>query len=416
MATVRERPAVVYVPSTSSPEAAPRGAQRTGADGDTLRFDSFAAAERARRDAKLPADAVVMRSQTSNAGGAYFYKLSTQPTAAHHGIRVEGTLPEIAFDPKRHVVFDGNKSETGPADLVARTLADEPDLGKALAQLDDYRTGPLDRPSVYLGGHAKHEADVGLSWDRVRDAQGRAIFTDLPDGSDMNQPAHRFHVETKDGVRRLMDGTGAVLAEGDDAVRAAMVDRKLQPSFAFRPYWRTQPGNDWQNPPVTADKWKGEGDAPPNLYFYPGERFAMNVQEAGKGKLRLDVRSLDDAGKHTHVTFGAPGFGEGTPTAWKRVSSIDQFHAEDAGGGRIKRVGNEGRSVIPTATTALGGAFSATQVLVGESRTPRSIYEVAAPTQVRGKDLSDPARYDRIFDVDVDGRGGEHISIDPRRR
>ncbi|HEY4222771.1 MAG TPA: hypothetical protein VGO62_15550, partial [Myxococcota bacterium] len=154
---------------------------------------------------------------------------------------------------------------------------------------------------------------------------------------------------------------------------------------------------------------------PANTYFYPGEKLSMSVQEGGKDQLKLDIRSQDNANKSMGVAFDAPGFGDGHATAWKRVSSIDQFQRVVGKDGTTSRKGNEGGTVIPTATTAIGGQFTATQVLVGTDRTPKSIYEVASPTQVRGKDLADPKKYDGVFDVDVDSNGTERLSITPKK-
>jgi hypothetical protein len=60
-------------------------------------------------------------------------------------------LPEVSFDSNRYFV-----SPWGA---------------------DHFQTGPLDRPSVYLGGHAAgKEIDTGLTWDRVYDVEGRATL------------------------------------------------------------------------------------------------------------------------------------------------------------------------------------------------------------------------------------------------
>lgn len=168
--------------------------------------------------------------------GAYFRKVASSPRPDAHGIRVVVRLPRIEFDPAREYV--------------------------GAAGLADYKTGPLDRPSVYLGGTASgHEVDVGLTWDRVYDPGGAP-----------------------------------------------------QAELAFRPYWRTTNGkNEWHQPKV------GSTD---NVYFRPGETVTMTLAETGRDALRLEV--VGEHAKFAQ-TFEQQGFGEGADQIWKRVSSIDQF-------------------------------------------------------------------------------------------
>jgi hypothetical protein len=186
-----------------------------------------------------------------HARGAYFRKVASRPRADTHGIRVRVRLPDLAFDPAREYAAPGSQS--------------------------DYRTGPLDRPSVYIGGTAaNHEVDVGLTWDRV------------------------------------YDGSGAAQSE-----------------LAFRPYWRTTNGkNEWHQPRV------GSRD---NVYFYPGETITMTLAEAGRDLLRLDIAGEHS---HFVQTFEQLGFGDGAPQVWKRVSSIDQFML-DANHGRVGLEGRD---------------------------------------------------------------------------
>jgi hypothetical protein len=177
----------------------------------------------------------------SNARGAYFRKVASDARTTNIGIRGEGKLPEVSFDPARQYVSN--------------------------AGVDHYMTGPLDRPSVYLGGRAANcEVDAGLTWDRVYDREGRAT-----------------------------------------------------PNFAFRPFWRTSSG--WHQPK------RGAAD---NVYLNPGERFVMSVRVVGKKRLRLEIRSLD-RDLHFAKTFVQPGFGVGKAQAFKRVNAIDQFWVDASG-------------------------------------------------------------------------------------
>ena len=249
--------------------------------------------------------------------GAYFRKVVSRPRTDAHGIRVVVRLPELTFDPAREYVAPGGQS--------------------------DYRTGPLDRPSVYLGGTASnHEVDVGLTWDRVYDEGGAAL-----------------------------------------------------PEFAFRPYWRTTNGkNEWHQPVV---------GSPENLYFHPGETVTMSLVETGSDSLRLEV-----VGGHAHFsqTFEQLGFGDGAPETWKRVSSIDQFMLDAT----HKRVGLEGRDVLPSRTTALHAAWISVELLDLEAN-PIGVLGCDA-LEVRGAD-TDP-HYDAIFARgSLDARGGETLDIVP---
>jgi len=310
------------------------------------------------------------KSKTTNDRGAYFRKVETGPSTAYRGIT--GYLPEVAFDPKRYYV-----SPNG---------------------MDHYQTGPLDRPSVYMGGNANgHEADVGLSWDRVYDSRGRATYTDMAEGSDMRNPEHRFVMEKRGNLSVLVDGNGKEVATGA-AAEARL--KQLKPNFAFRPYWRTNNNgkNEWNNPkPGSAE----------NVYFYPGEKFTMSVSDAGKGQIRLDIKGEDGI---SNVRFSKPiaaqGFGEGGAESFKRVNSIDQFYADSTGRHSVEK-----RNVIPTRThTWNGGWESVTLLGRNGSRVPMA---GSSFTEIRGADTA--KKYDDIFKLwGFDNKkGGERVDIVP---
>ncbi len=351
------------------------------------------------------------------ASGAWFHKIVGPSRADAHGMRVEGRLPDVVLSKSRWQL-NGDASNAalggGPVAMTKSLLESQP-LSTAMAKLNHYTTGPLDKPSVYLGGRSGHqEADVGLSFDRVYDSAGRAVFTNQPEGAAaaaLRDPKNQFVFDA--GTTTLKDGTGAVVAKGEADVKKAMIDNKLAPSFAFRPYWRvspTEPGTtNWSNPPVsndaaTLDKWSKAtnhtGAPPTNAYFYPGEKFAMNVRDVGRGELRLDIRGNgDDA---TIPAFGvgirASAFGKGAAQEFKRVSSIDQK-------------GREKKDVVATSSMAIGLEWEKTEVLLGAARTPTALSSLSS-TQVRGRELAASDLYDRIFNTDlVDGT--EIVSIRP---
>jgi len=371
-------------------------------DGDTFEVPRRRAPQTGPAGSLRTAIAVDDRAQ-----GAYFHKIVAPARPDAHGIRVEGQLPEVILDPRRFAV--GGVVAGDPVAATRRVL-EGGSLDTAMGRLNDWRTGPLDKPSVYLGGRAGgQEADVGLSMDRVYDPAGRAVFTDLASGSDGRDPAHQFVFDS--GARALKNGRGDVVAAGDDAVKQFMIDHSMQPSYAFRPYWRASPSEpgttNWNNPPVTAagaadwaTRANHTGTPPTNAYFYPGEHFAMNVREAGTGALRLDIRGNgdDSAIPAFGVGIRASSFGKGSATEWKRISSIDQK-------------GNEGRPVTPTSSMAIGMVWEKSEVLLGANRTPTPLSSLS-PTQVRGRDLADSAIYDRTFNIDV-VNGRETVTIRP---
>lgn len=215
------------------------------------------------------ASAIVERAR-----GAWFRKVVSPAGAAFVGIEAWGVLPAPSFDPARE-----HRAAPG----------EEP-----------YKSGPLDRPDVYLGLSAEGaEVDAGLIWDRVYDAGGR--------------------------------DTG---------------------EFAYRVYWRTSKGG-WSNPAV------GAAD---NIYLRPGDRFALTLRALPDGTARLAVRRAGRDAASAAYRFSVPGLlgreGALKPLSFKRVHSIDQFRLE---GGR--RRGNEGRAALATRTTLSGGRWEGAHLL-----------------------------------------------------
>ena len=407
MTAIRTGTSVVVTPRTS---AGPAHSPDTAATAPRTDSDSFEVpsrrAARTGPEGSLRLNVAVDRG----ASGAYFHKVVAPARRDAHGIRVEGRLPQVEIDPTRQSLAGGAAPGETPVETTRQVLQSSRSLDAALTQLNDWRTGPTDKPSVYLGGRSGgQEADVGLSWDRVRDSQGRAVFTDLAGGSDLRQPEHQFVFDG--ATRTLRDGNGNPVARGDAQVKQFMIDRQLQPSFAFRPYWRVSPSEagteNWTNPPPSAAQagaWARTanhlGEPPANAYFYPGEQFAMNVRETGRGQLRLDIRGNGEDARVPAFGVGirASGFGNDGPAEWKRVSSIDQK-------------GREKKDVVSTSSRAIGMEWDRTEVLLGDDHRPTPLSELS-PTQVRGRELAQSRRYDRIFNVDVVG-GREIVSIRP---
>ena len=379
-------------------------AQPRGKDGDTFEVKNNKAASTGPVGSLKRQVAV-----DAGASGAYFHKVVGPSRTDAHGLRVQGRLPDVSLSASRWQV-SGNESDPaiggGPAAMMTALLKTQP-FASAMQSLTHYTTGPLDKPSVYLGGQHGQEADMGLSYDRVYDKAGKAVFTNQHEGADpaeLRDPKNQF---VYDGASSsLKDGTGAVVATGEAAVKQAMIDQKLAPSFAFRPFWRVSPSEpnttNWSNPPPSTDParraaWAQAtnhvGAVPDNAYFYPGEQFAMNVRSTTKGQLRLDIRGngADSDVPAFGVDLKASSFGKGLAQEFKRVSSIDQK-------------GREKQNVVPTSSMAIGLVWDKTEVLLGAARTPTALSSLGA-VQVRGRDLADSSVYDKIFNTDVvDGR------------
>lgn len=172
----------------------------------------------------------------ARARGAWFRKVRGPYDHEGYGIRAEGVLPSFTPDPERRFDRPG-----------------------------DWRSGPLDRASVYVGlGSDAAEVDAGLSWSAVLDGRG------LPTGE-----------------------------------------------FAYRVFWRAAP-EGWGHPE------KGSAD---DLYLRPGEGFAITLRAREDGTARLDIKRKRDGRLFTKV-FPVSGL-LSRPRAFKRVHSIDQFKVVD---------------------------------------------------------------------------------------
>ena len=228
-----------------------------------------------------PVQAQSLFSIDPAARGAWFRKVESAAGVSARGIEAWGVLPKPSFDPAR-------EHEAAPGE-------------------EPYKSGPLDRPDVYVGlGADGAEVDAGLIWDHVYGADGR--------------------------------DTG---------------------KWAYRVYWRTS-GGGWENPEPGADD---------DLTFKPGERFALTLTASADGTARLAVRRAGARAASRAYSFAVPGLvsanGGLKPASFKRVHSIDQFRLENG-----RRRGNEGRPALATAATLSGGRWEGAHLLLedGERR------------------------------------------------
>jgi len=333
--------------------------------------------------------------------GAYFYKVSSPTSSRNTGVTGTGVLPVPTFDPDR---------------------MHSPAFG---AGEDEYARGPLDIPSVYLGGNGGgFELDAGLSWSRVLDSKLTPLWTDLAGGSDLRNAAHRFSISSGDTLY-AKDGNGRVLsiyatddgsplfsvndlagkkvdlvAQDGTTVSSGVV---LQPDLAFRPFWRTIVRRNGTN----VNRWANPEPGDPGFqFFYPGERFTMTLETVRRDTMRLRIASLDDTAAVTDETFEQSGFGEGSGASFKRVNSIDQFRVLSNGA----KKGNEGNPAIATATRVKGGRWDDFYLLEGGTRVP---FTGSSFVEKREGEFSS-SEFNSIFHRSgFNSAGGEALDIDP---
>lgn len=301
---------------------------------------------------------------SKHARGAWFYKVATsKPSTQDIGIQATGKLPDIKLDPRRYFEKQGHHTD-----------------------------GPLDRPSVYLGGEVGgREVDAGLTWDRVYDSNG-------------------------------------VPKKGED-------NKDL---FAFRPFWRSA---KWDNPQKNhADEKNSKGcderhrqDLPKecslkNIYFSPGEEIEMGLKQLqttnDKMKIRMVIKNKTDPSKCLVVCFDHTGK-KSKGSTWKRVNSIDQFRSEpcEKDPKEICRKGNERKKgekleqvkVLSTRSTAIGAKWESVRILRTSGNSKPLVTDKNAQVIVGGEFCAEykALRHKSFNDGKINEDGGQELSITP---
>lgn len=234
----------------------------------------------------------------------------------------------------------------------------------------------LDNPSVYLGGNATYESDVGLSLSRA-----------------------------------LISTDGSTLSTG---------------CIAFRPFWRYITATDKDEGGYDAHGGEYAVSANGNncianyhwkytqYYYLPGDTLRIIVYSPEANKLQMQIEVISKSTLPSSVAmrekygwsdpqnfispiFSAPGFGSAS-SEFKRVNAIDQ-------------VSNEGGTAIPTDTTVTGAVWQEVylyRIIDGET------YRVPM-TEDRRAETSAP--YASAFTVSYEGvdtsLGGEKVDIHP---
>ena len=233
-------------------------------------------------------------------GGAWYRKVISSKDS-WTGIEATVTLPEVVI--RR---YDGEYDESLPYDPEVKNL---------------------DNPSVYLGGNAGSESDVGLSFSRTLYKAGTSNLTK---SSFAFRPFWRYITSTdKDaGGYDVHGGLYAVSANGNNC---------------YANY-----------------HWKYT-----EYYYLPGDTLRIVVYSPAPGKLQLMIEVISkstlpssvaireqygwkDPADFVSPVFASAGHGtNGVLAEFKRVNAIDQS-------------GNEGKTAIPTDTEITGAVWHST--------------------------------------------------------
>lgn len=283
-------------------------------------------------------------------GGAWYHKVVSSKDK-WVGIETTVTLPE--FKIRR---YDGDYDASLAADPAVKNL---------------------DNPSVYLGGHALSESDVGLSLSRALiDVKNQTLST----GSIAFRPFWRYITaeDKDDGGYDVHGGEYAVSANGNNCIANY--------------HWRYT-----------------------EYYYLPGDTLRILVYSPEPDKLQLMIEVIEASTLPSSVemrkTYGwkapanfvspifrSPGHGTGIDAEFKRVNAIDQS-------------GNEGKTAIST-ETEIGDIIWHETYLYREING--TLYSVPMDESRRGVTS---APEDAYFTVTFDGvdssLGGEVVSIHP---
>lgn len=283
-------------------------------------------------------------------GGAWYHKVVSSKDK-WVGIEVTVTLPEVKLS-----------RYNGDADT---SLSFDPNVKS------------LDNPSVYLGGNALSESDVGLSFSR---ALVNVSSSTLSTGCVAFRPFWRYITDTDRDVGGydVHDGKYAVSANGNNC-------------FANY-HWRYT-----------------------EYYYLPGDKLRIIVYVPEENKMQLQIEVIEkstlpesiemrekygwnDPADFLSPVFTSPGHGTGMDAEFKRVNAIDQS-------------GNEGGTAIPTDTIVSNIIWHETylyRVIDG------TLYRVPMNEDRRGTTSAPESKY---FTVSYDGvdssLGGEVVTIHP---
>lgn len=315
--------------------------------------------------------------------GAYYRKVITSVDSANLGLHSRGgTIPEFVEDKNRFFI----QQSDGQAEV-------------SLAEMNDPKTGPKDRPSIYMGGRSNNiEVDAGLAWNRVfavvpGATEARATWTTEADGSSRTD---QYVIGQRDGLYIVKDLQGNEVASSPNFQPTAdgtvtIGSKTLRPNFAFRPFFRSsdRTTNAGYHSIATAG---GTNDS----QFYAGETFNMELKKLATGQIRLIINGN---GQETSYTATVNGF-TGSPS-FKRVDSIDQK-------------GREKLATEPTNSMVVRGGWGTTSILKSTTNQPLA---GSTGTTVKPVEFTQNT-YNYLFGSTGQGRatrvdGSEPIYINP---
>lgn len=335
----------------------------------------------------------VIYTLTDNAGNAADVKTKTVTVIKNSNILTappvwEGTIEGEKLNPEAASVFGGawyykvvsSKDKWVGIEVVV-TLP-EVEIRRYKSEFDssldfDPSVKNLDNPSVYLGGNALSESDVGLSMSLGVINQRT---NEISKGSVAFRPFWRYITsEDQDvGGYDVHDGKYSVSATGNNC---------------FANY-----------------HWKYT-----EYYYLPGDKLRIIVYVPEENKMQLQIEVLEkstlpesvalrekygwkDPADFLSPVFTSPGHGTGMDAEFKRVNAIDQS-------------GNEGGTAIPTDTKMTNIIWHETylyRVIDG------TLYRVPMNEERRAATAAPDAKY---FTVSSEGAesslGGEIVTIHP---
>jgi len=283
-------------------------------------------------------------------GGAWYHKVVS---SKDKWIGIEGvvTLPEVKI-----TRYDGSYNTELDFDPYAKNL---------------------DNPSVYMGGHALSESDVGLSFSKALiDVENQKLST----GSICFRPFWRYITsEDKDeGGYDAHDGEYAVTANGNNCIANY--------------HWRYT-----------------------EYYYLPGDKLRMIIYIPAPNKMQLQIEVLEkstlpssvemrkkygwkDPANFVSPVFTSPGHGTGMNAEFKRVNAIDQS-------------GNEGKTAIATQTEIKNAIWQETYLYREINGT---VYRVPMGDNRRGvTSAPDPTKFTVTYEGVDRNLGGEVVTIHP---
>lgn len=283
-------------------------------------------------------------------GGAWYHKIVS---SRDEWLGIEGTVTLPSVSIRR---YEGEYDSSLPAD---------PDVNN------------LDNPSVYLGGNALSESDVGLSFSRALTDVGSGT---LSKGCIAFRPFWRYITET--------DQDAGGYEEHDNEYAVSVNGKNCIANY----HWRYT-----------------------EFYYLPGDtlRIIIYIPEENKMQLQIEVieKSSDpesvamrekygwkDPANFKSPVFSCPGNGTGEGCEYKRVNAIDQS-------------GNEGGTAIATQTEVRDAVWHSTYLY---RRINGTLCRVPLTSERRGeRNAPDETRFTVTYDAAEASLGGESVTIHP---